>query len=229
MSRLSQAAVGRVGHQDMARHPCSRIPPVVRLVDPEEVDVPVKVGLQVPERHPREAPRVALQPGARVVHHLHPLQVDRVVRIGPMRLALEPAVPDQRAVGPLEVVDVRRPGRYPAAHGLPHARRAWPPVVAGDRDRVPVDVDGDAAAGLLAGHAALADLPVAHGVVGVVYVGLVRPDGVARLDPVLVDGHRCEHAPPPLEGLLVARSTRTRYFSRSLSGAPCRGGAPWTR
>lgn len=44
-----------------------------------------------------------------------------------------------------------------------------------DRDGVLVDVDGDADAGLLAGHAALADLPVAHGGVGVVYVGLVRP------------------------------------------------------
>ena len=84
----------------MAHHPCSRVPSVPGLVDPEEVDVPVEVGPQVPGRHPREAPQVALQPGARVVHHLHPLQIDRAVRIGPVRLALEPAGPDQRVVDP---------------------------------------------------------------------------------------------------------------------------------
>ena len=70
--------------------------------------------LQVPERHPREASQVALEPGAQVVHHLQPLQVDRVSHIGPMRLALEPALPDERDVGPLEVVIEQRPGRYPA-------------------------------------------------------------------------------------------------------------------
>lgn len=96
MPHLSQAAVGRVGNQDMARRPCSRIPPVARLVDPEEVDVPVKVGLQVPERHLREPPQLALQPGAQVVHHLLPLQVDRVARIGPVRLALELPWPARR-------------------------------------------------------------------------------------------------------------------------------------
>lgn len=215
MPHLSQAAVSRVGHQDMAHHPCSRVPPVGRLVDPEEVDVPVEVGLQVRGRHPREAPQVAFEPGAQVVHHLHPLQVDRVVHIGPVRLALEPAVPDQRVVRPLEVVDQQRPGRYPAAHGLPHARRAGLPVAADDRDRVLVDVDGDADAQLLAGEAALAGLPVALGEVGVVYVGLVHPDGVAQHDPVLVAGHRREHAVPPLEGRLVGDAA---HLGRALDG-----------
>lgn len=135
-------------------------PIVARLVDPEEVDVPVEVGLQVPQRHPREAPQAALERGAQVVHHLHPLQVDRIVHIGPVRLALEPAVPDQCAVGPLEVVDEQRPGRYPAAHGPPHARRAGLPVAAVDRDGVLVDVYRHADAELLAGQAALAGLPV---------------------------------------------------------------------
>lgn len=101
-------------------------------------------------------------------------------------------------------MDEQRPGRYPAAHGVPHARRARLPLAADDRDGVLVDVDGDADAGLLAGHAALAGLPVALGEVGVVYVGLVHQDGAARHVPVLVDGHRCEHAVPPLEGGLMA-------------------------
>lgn len=150
MPRLPQAAVCRVGHQDMAHHPCSRVPSVARLVDPEEVDVPVEVRLQVPRRHPREAPQVALEPGAQVVHHLHPFQLDRVVDVGPVCLALETSLPDQHAVGPFEVVDQQRPGRYPASHGFPHARRAGLAVAASDPDRVLVDVDGDADAGLLA-------------------------------------------------------------------------------
>ena len=175
----------------------------MRLVDPEEVDIPVEVGLQVPGRHLREAPNVALKPGAQAVHHLHPLQVDRVVHVGPVRLALEPAVPDQRVVRPLQVVDQQRPGRYPAAHGLSHARQAWLAVAADDRDGVLVDIDTHADAQLLAGEAALAGLPVALGEVGVVYVALVHPNGVAQHDPVLVAGYRGEHAVPPLEGRLV--------------------------
>lgn len=159
MPHLPQAAISRVGHQDMAHHPCSRVPSVVRLVDPEEVNIPVEVGLQVLGRHLREAPNVALKPGAQVVHHLHPLQVDRVVRIGPVCLALEPAVPDQNAVCPLLVVDERRPECHPAAHGLPHALRAGLPVAADDRGRILVDVDGDADAQLLAGRPRLRACP----------------------------------------------------------------------
>ena len=199
----------------MAQHPCSRVTSVARLVDPEEADVPVEVGLQVPMRHPREAPKVALEPGAQVVHHLHPLQVDRIVDVGPMRLAAETALADQRAVGPLEVVDEQRPGRYPAAHGLPYPRRAALPVAADDRDRVLVDVDGDADAQLLAGQAALAGLPVALGEVDVVNVGLVHPDGVAQHDPVLVAGYRGEHAVPPLEGGLMGNAAK---LGRALDG-----------
>ena len=160
------------------------------MIGPEEVDVAVEVGLRVPGRHPREAPKVALGPGAQVVHHLHPPQVYRVAHVGPVRLALEPAVPDQHAVFPLRSMDEQRPGRYPAAHGLPRARRAWLPVAAGDRVCVLVDVDGDADAQLLAGEAALPGLPVALGEVGVVDVGLVNPDGVAQHDPVPVAGYR---------------------------------------
>lgn len=104
---------------------------------------------------------------------------------------------------PLEVVDEQRLGRYPAAHGLPHARRAGLPVAAYDGDGVLVDVGGDADAQLLEGQAALPGLPVALGEIGAVDVRLVDPDGVAQLDPVLVAGLRSEHAVPPLEGGLV--------------------------
>ena len=71
----------------MAHHPCDLVPSVARL--------------DVLQQHPREAPQVALKPGAQIVCHLYPLQVDRVVDVGPARLALEPVVPDQRIVRPL--------------------------------------------------------------------------------------------------------------------------------
>lgn len=100
-------------------------------------------------------------------------------------------------------VDQQRPGRYPAFHGLPHARRAGLAVAADDRDRVLVDVDGDAGAQLLTGKAALARLPVALGEVGVADVGLFDPDGFAQHGPVLVAGYRDEHAVALLEGRLV--------------------------
>ena len=107
--------------------------------------------LQVPRRHPREAQQVALQPGARVVRHLHPLQVDRVVHVDPVRLTVEPAVPDQRFVCPLQIVNEQRSRSYPAAHGFPYAHRAGLPVVSDDHDRVLVHVYRHADAQLLAG------------------------------------------------------------------------------
>lgn len=107
--------------------------------------------MQVPRRHPREAPKVALETGVQVVHHLHPLQLDWVAYVGPENLFLEPAVPDQHAACSLRVVDEQRPGRHTAAHGLPRARRAWLSVAATDRDWVLVAFDGDADAQPLAG------------------------------------------------------------------------------
>lgn len=132
-----------------------------------------------------------------------------------MCLALEPAVPDQRVTRPLRVVDQQCPGRYPAAHGLPHARRAGLAVAADDRDEVLAQVDVDADAEHLAGWAAHASLPLALGGIRVVDAGLVHPDGVARHDPILVAGHRGEHAVPPLEGGLVGDAAQ---LGRALDG-----------
>lgn len=168
-----------LGHQDMAHHPCGRVPSVPGLVD-----VPVEVGLHVHGRHPREAPSVALKPRAQFVRNLHSLQVDRVVHVHAVGLTVESVVLDQRVASPLQAVNQQRPRRYPPAHGLLHARRAGLPVATDDRDGILVDVDGDADAQLLAGQATLARLPVALGVVGVVDVDLVHPDGVAQHDPV---------------------------------------------
>lgn len=107
--------------------------------------------MQFPRRHPREAPKVALQPGAQVFRHLHPLKVDRVVHVRTVGLAVESVVLDQRVASPLQVVNQQRPGRYPPAHGLLHARRAGLPVATDDRDGILVDVDGDSYARLFTG------------------------------------------------------------------------------
>ena len=84
-----------------------------------------------------------------------------------------------------------------------------------DHDGVLVHVDGGADAEHLAGWAALASLPLALGGIRVVDAGLVHPDGVARHDPVLVAGHRGEHAVPPLEGRLVGDAAQ---LGRALDG-----------
>lgn len=91
-----------------------------------------------------------LEPGVQVVHHLQPLQVNRIVVVSPARFALEPTVPNQHAAGPLEVVNEQRPGCNLAAHGLSDAHRDGLPLVADDRDGVLVDCDGNADAELLA-------------------------------------------------------------------------------
>lgn len=70
-------------------------------------------------------------------------------------------------------------------------------------------------AGLLAGGPTLPGPPVALGEVGVADVRLVHPDGVAQHDPVLVAGHRREHAVPPLEGGLVGDAAQ---LGRALDG-----------
>lgn len=78
-------------------------------LDPEQVHEPVEVRLEVRHRHTREPPEVSLEPGAEVVHHGHPLQVDRVVDVGPVRLLGAARLADQRAVRPLPVVDDQPP------------------------------------------------------------------------------------------------------------------------
>lgn len=57
----------------------------------------------VSQRHSRVVPKATLKPRAQVVHHLHPLQADWVVGVCPVRLAIEPAVPDQHTARSLDV------------------------------------------------------------------------------------------------------------------------------
>ena len=88
-------------------------------------------------------------------------------------------------------------------------------MAAGDRDRILVDVDGDADAQLLAGDAALTGPPVALGEADVADVGLVNPDGVAQHKPVQVAGYRGELAVAPFEVRLVGDAAQ---LCRALDG-----------
>lgn len=93
----------------MANHPFQLGPRLVVALDPEEVDVPVEVVLQVLRPHPREPPKVALDPGAEAVHELHPLEVGGVAGVGLVRL-----------------VDPHAPGQHDRV--LPRPRRGEDPV-----------------------------------------------------------------------------------------------------
>lgn len=150
MPYLLQPAESCVSHQDMAYRSCGRAPSVFVQVDPEGVDVPVEIRLEVLRRPPRESPQIALEPRGQVIHYLHSLRADRIVYVSPVRHALEPALPYQNAVSPLEAADEQRPGRYPPGLGLPHPRRAGHPVSKDDHDGALMGVDGDADAQLLA-------------------------------------------------------------------------------
>lgn len=187
----------------MADHPFRFGPPLARLLHPEQVDVPVQIGLQVVHAHAGEAPQVALDQRAEAVHHLHALEVLRVAHVGLVRLVGQPRLPDEDAVRLLPVVDHVGPRRDMREHPLLHAPRRRLPVADDDRDRVLVHVDGDGDADLLLGEAALARLAVAVREVGVVDVGLVQPERVPEHDFVLVAVDGCEGAVAPLEGGLV--------------------------
>lgn len=149
-----------------------------------------------------------LEPGVQVILHLQPLQVDRTVGVSTARFALGPTVPGQHAVGPLEVLNERRPGYNLAAHGPSDAHRAGLSVVADDHDEVLVNFDGHADAELLAIKAAFTGPPVALREICAVNVGLVNPDGVAQHDPVPVAGYCGEHAVLPFVGGLEGDAAR---------------------
>ncbi len=193
----------RIGHHQMADHPCSFRPSVLCLVHAEQVDEPVEVGLQVGRVHAGEAPQVSLEPRAQVVDHLHGVEVGGVGGVGLVGLRAALPVGDHPVVGALLVVHDGAALREVAPQGGldPLGRRLAVP--AHHRDRVLRGVDGDRDANLLLGKPALAGLPVALREVGVVDVDLVDPDAAPEHDAVLVAAHRGEHAVAPLEGRLV--------------------------
>lgn len=194
MPYLPQALVSRVGHRDMVHRPFSRIPALPGLGDPEDVDVPVEICLQVPWRHPREAPQVALELGARVVHHLHPLQIDRTVRNGPACLVLEPDVPDRRVIRPSGSLMNSGPGAIlPPMAFVIRAELGFPWLQAITTWFLWTTISCRRTASDGAG-AQLRLFPAALGVVSIVDVGFVHPDGIVRHDSDLVAGCRCEHA-----------------------------------
>ena len=64
-----------IGHEQMAKDPCSFGPFLFVPAHAEQVHEPVQIGLEVGFLHAREAEEVAPEPRAQVVHELHGLQV----------------------------------------------------------------------------------------------------------------------------------------------------------
>ena len=203
MGPLRRAAETRVDHQQMAYHPCDLGPTLVVALDTEVVDVEVQVGLQVAGIHAREAPEVALDPGAEVVHERHRLQVGGVADIGLVALVHEAVLPDQHVVRPLTVVDEGGALRDVRPHRLPDPGGRGLAVPAYHRDGLLAGVDPDRDADLLLGEAALAGLPVALREVRVVDVRLVDPRAAPQHDAVLVAVDGGEEPVAPLPGGLV--------------------------
>ena len=172
-------------------------------LDPEQVHEPVEVRLEVRHRHAREPPEVSLEPGAEVVHHGHPLQVDRVVDVGPVRLLGAARLADQRAVRPLPVVDDQAPLGDMPVERCQYPGRAGLSAAVDHGDRVLAHVYGDRYADLLAGQPALPRKAVPKMQVGVVHVDLVNPDQVAQGDAVLMAVDGGHHAVAPLPCRLV--------------------------
>ena len=194
----------------MAYHPCDLGPTLVVALDTEEVDVEVRVGLQVAGIHAREAPEVALDPGAEVVHERHRLQVGGVADIGLVALVHEAVLPDQHVVRPLTVVDEGGALRDVRPHRLPDPGGRGLAVPAYHRDGLLAGVDPDRDADLLPGEAALAGPPVAPRQVRVVYVRLVDPRAAPQHDAVLVAVDGGEGPVAPLPGGLAGDAAHLR-------------------
>ena len=195
----------------MAEHPCRFGPFVLRLIDAEEVDVPVEVALHVRHPHPREAPQVALDPGAQVVDERHLLKVDRIPHIGLVRLRHGICLPYQPLVRLLLVVHDDAAFGEVASQGRLDPLRRGLAVAAHDRHRVLVHVDGDRDAELLLRETPLLRLAVAVGEVGVADIRLVDPHAVPQDDPVLVAVDGGEDAVPPLPSRLMGDAERLCY------------------
>ena len=96
----------------MAHHPFQSRPFVVRLVDTEQVHLPVQVALQVLQVHAGEAPQVAFELKAELVHDSHALEVLRVTDVCPVGLVHTFDHPDQ---GPVRLSPCPRPRLTPLA------------------------------------------------------------------------------------------------------------------
>lgn len=194
----------------MADHPLQPRPFLVVPFDPEQVDVPVEVVLEVLRPHPREPSEVALDPGAQAVDHLHALQVGGVAGVRLVRLVGASHGLDQGAVRLLPVVDYRRAGGDVGQQGVPHPLGGRLAVAAGYRDHVLARVDGHGDAELVAGEAPPGPpVGVAHER-GVGDVDLVDPDAAREPDRVLPALHRREDPVAPLEGGPVGDAAQLR-------------------
>ena len=89
----------------MAHHPFQSRPFVARLVDTEQVHLPVQVALQSLRVHTGKVPQVAFELKAELVHDSHALEVLRVTDVCPVGLVHAFDRPDRGPVRLLHVPD----------------------------------------------------------------------------------------------------------------------------
>ena len=89
----------------MAHHPFQSRPFVARLVDTEQVHLPVQVALQSLRVHAAEVPQATFELKAEVVHERHALEVLRVTDVCPVGLVHAFDRPDRGPVRLLHVPD----------------------------------------------------------------------------------------------------------------------------
>ena len=131
----------RFGEHQMAEDPCSLRPPLVSLLDPEEIDVSVEILLEVRGLHAHVALHEAPYSGAQAVDHLHVFKIVRILGVGLVCDAGPLQRPDKGAVGTLFVMYDRRSLGYVALQCLPDPLPARLAVPAHDRDGVLVHID----------------------------------------------------------------------------------------
>lgn len=99
-----------IGHEQMAKHPCSFGPFPLVSADVEEIHEPVQVGLEVCLLHAGEPEQVSPEPRAEVVHELHGLEACRVGHVGLAGLVGALGGLHERRMRPLHVMHDRRSG-----------------------------------------------------------------------------------------------------------------------
>ena len=101
-----------IGHEQMAKHPCSFGPFLLVPADSEEVHEPVQVGLEVGLLHSREPEQVPPGPRAEVAHKPHRLKARRVVDVGLVGLVGALCGLRERGARALHVVHDHRTRRH---------------------------------------------------------------------------------------------------------------------
>ena len=142
-----------IGHEQMAKHPCSFGPFPLVSADAEEMHEPVQAGMEVCLLHAGEPEQVSPEPRAEAVHELHGLEVSRVGHVGLVGLVSALGGLHECRMRPLFVVHDHRSRGYVGEQGVLDPLGGGLAVTADHGNDVPEGVDGDGDADLALGQA----------------------------------------------------------------------------